>query len=101
MYSAVAISRSLIPRVGPLSRISSALNSELNAPARKVVAVALGPDRGDSFGVGETFGVSNGSILNAAVAVLHQLREVPAGAAPSPDPHFQRVEGKVGVQAGR
>ena len=29
-----------------------------------VVAVALGPNRGDSLGVGETFGVSNGSILN-------------------------------------
>ena len=71
MYSAVAISRSLMPRQGPLLRISSALNSELNAPARAVVAVAFGPDRGDSLGVGETVGVSNCSILNSAVAVMN------------------------------
>jgi hypothetical protein len=95
-----------MPRQGPLLRISSALKSELNASARTVVAVALGPNRGDRLGVSETSGVSNGSILAAfqllvAVAVMYELGEVPAGPAASPNPHLQRVEGKIGVQAGR
>ncbi|OLT32040.1 hypothetical protein BJF82_08550 [Kytococcus sp. CUA-901] len=34
MYSAVAISRSSMPRQGPWLRTSSALNSELNASAK-------------------------------------------------------------------
>jgi hypothetical protein len=54
-----------MPHHGPLSRISSALNSELNASARTVVAVALGPDRGDRLGVGETVGVQAGCELPA------------------------------------
>lgn len=91
-----------MPRQGSLLRISSALNSELNAPARAVVAVAFGPDRGDSLGVGETVGVSNCSILNSAVAVkpnsaLFRQRiavsepEVPSRTRP---PRHRRINGQ-------
>ena len=33
-----------------------------------IVTIALGPDRGNSLGISKTVGISNGSILNSAVA---------------------------------
>jgi hypothetical protein len=97
MYSAVAIVRSLIPGQDyPI----------LAEPGRNrltIEAVALGHNRGDSFGVGvgETVSATDSSILNSPVAVKNQLAQVPASPAAGPDPYLQRVEGKVGVQTGR
>ena len=44
-----------------------------------VVGVALGADRGDGAGLGEAFGVADGSVLHAAVGVVDQSGQVGAG----------------------
>lgn len=48
-----------------------------------VVAVALGPDRGDGLGFGDPLGVANRSILHAPIAVMGQLQAAGAGAEAS------------------
>ena len=58
-----------LPLVEPVERLGQ----------RVVVAVALGADRRDDVVVGESFGVADRQILDAAIAVMDQRGEVRAG----------------------
>jgi hypothetical protein len=63
MYSAVAIFQVVDTPPGSFVANQFGFEEEVERLSEGViVAVALGPDRGDSLGVGETVGVTNGSI---------------------------------------
>ena len=62
---------------GPWLRISSALYKEFRASARpKPKGVPLGTLRGDRLALHQGGPVADGSILHAAVGVMHQAREI-------------------------
>src|ERR1035437_7740934 len=63
-----------------------------------VIAVALGADRVHDTCLGEAFGVSDGQVLDAPIAVMDQPRK---RVATSEDGHLEGVEGEVGAKAGR
>ena len=58
-----------------------------------VVGIALGANRGNDVGVVESFGVADREILNSAIEVMHQVREVPSVARI--DRHLTCVDGQI------
>ena len=60
-----------------------------------VIAVAPGAHGVHDARVSEALGVADGQVLDAAVRVMDQSREVPV--APAPDGHLEGVESEVGA----
>ena len=77
-----------LPLVEPVERLGEGV----------VVAVSLGADLRDDRVVGEPLGVAHGEVLDSAVAVMHQLRQVGAVALAVPHGHLQRVDRQVRAQ---
>ena len=84
---------------GPLLRTSSALEQRVECLGQGVVVrVAAGADRRHGAGLREALGISKGDISNAAVGVMNEPVDGPAGVGAGPDAHLKGVEGQVGAQ---
>ena len=68
---------------------------------RVIEAVALGSDRRDDGVVGESLGVANAEILDSAVAVMRQLRQIRALAATVEHGHLECVDRQIAAQRPR
>ena len=64
-----------------------------------VVAVALGPDRGNRSRLFQPLGVADGEILDAAIRMVNQIGEVLV--SPGVDGHLECVDRQVAAQRGR
>lgn len=85
MYSAVAISRSLMPCQGPRLRTSSALNTELKASAIALSLLSPFDPTEATMPFSEAFGVADRDVLDASVGMMNQPGKVPAGSGSGPD----------------
>ncbi len=85
---------------GPVLRMSSALNSELNASARSRSCHGR-PDGRHGAGVGEPLGVAQCEVFDALVRVVDQPLRITVLTLPGPQAHLQGVQGEVAAQACR
>ena len=65
---------------------------------RVVVAVALRADRRDDVVVGQPLGVAHRQVLDSAIAVMRELRQVRASASPVEHRHLERVDREIRAQ---
>src|SRR3712207_3941459 len=100
MYSATAISRSSMPLQGPRLRISSALNSELNASASALTYLSpVEPTEATAPASARAWLSRRATYcLGAPVRVVNRPAELPAGATAGPDAHLQGIQRQVGAQ---
>ena len=77
-----------LPLVEPVERLGEAV----------VIAVALRSDRRDDVVDGEPVGVANRQVLDSAIAVMHEPREIVASALALPDRHLERVDRQIRPQ---